>query len=129
MIDFVTAPLEFAFMQRALLAAVTAATALYWLDDESEGSADTYAFMDRRIADVMKVPRLRAAAGAVLRPDSLARAEALGMAAAAYLAQHRSFDFFAALDDLLITGPTRTNVNDFRAIFIEAGAPDTNLRR
>jgi hydroxypyruvate reductase len=63
-----------------------------------------------------------AAAGAVLRPDSLARAEALGIEAAAYLAQHRSFDFFAALGDLVVTGPTRTNVNDFRAIFIEAGA-------
>ena len=63
------------------------------------------------------------AAGAVLRPDSLARARARGIEAAEYLARHRSFDFFAALDDLVITGPTRTNVNDFRAIFIEAGAP------
>jgi ubiquinone biosynthesis protein COQ9 len=67
------------YTKRALLAAVTVATAFYWLDDESEGSADTYAFMERRIADVMKVPRLRAAAGAVLSrlPDPFAIVRAL----------------------------------------------------
>ena len=67
------------YTKRVLLAAVTAVTALYWLDDESEGSADTYAFMDRRIADVMKVPRLRAAAGAVLSrlPDPFAVVRAM----------------------------------------------------
>jgi ubiquinone biosynthesis protein COQ9 len=62
------------YTKRALLAAVVAATALYWLDDESEGSADTYAFMERRIADVMKIPRLRAVAASVLSrlPDPFA---------------------------------------------------------
>ena len=35
---------------------------------------------------------------------------------------HVAYDFFAALGDLVVTGPTRTNVNDFRAIMIGAGA-------
>lgn len=46
------------YTKRALLAAVYAATVPYWLEDGSEGSADTYAFLDRRIAEVMKVPGL-----------------------------------------------------------------------
>jgi hydroxypyruvate reductase len=58
------------------------------------------------------------AAGAVIGPDSLARAAALGLDARAYLAGHDSYSFFAALGDLVITGPTFTNVNDIRAIFI-----------
>ncbi len=62
------------------------------------------------------------AAGAVLAPDSVARAAALGLDAAALLERHDSHAFFAALDDLIVTGPTRTNVNDIRAILIRAGA-------
>ncbi|MEG6507854.1 glycerate kinase [Methyloligella sp. 2.7D] len=58
-------------------------------------------------------------AGAVLTPDSLARAEAAGVNAKAYLADNNGYNFFAAIDDLLVTGPTRTNVNDFRAILID----------
>lgn len=46
------------YTKRALLAAVYAATVPYWLDDGSEGSADTYAFLDRRIGEVMRVPGL-----------------------------------------------------------------------
>jgi len=61
------------------------------------------------------------AAGAVLRPDSMARARAAGLDPAAMLAQHRSATLFAALGDLVETGPTRTNVNDFRAILISSG--------
>ncbi len=57
-------------------------------------------------------------AGAVLAPDSLARAHALGVEAKAMLAANDSWGFFSALDDLLVTGPTRTNVNDYRAILI-----------
>ncbi len=58
------------------------------------------------------------AAGAIITPDTLARAKALGLDAARFLETHDSYSFFAALDDLVITGPTLTNVNDFRAILI-----------
>lgn len=58
------------------------------------------------------------AAGAIITPDSLARAHAKGLDAATSLTQHDSYSFFAALNDLLITGPTLTNVNDFRAILV-----------
>ena len=61
------------------------------------------------------------AAGALWRPDSLARARALGLDPASMLAAHRSGEFFARLGDALVTGPTRTNVNDFRAVLIGAG--------
>jgi hydroxypyruvate reductase len=57
-------------------------------------------------------------AGGVLAPDTLARAAALGLNARAHLADNNAYDFFAALGDLIVTGPTRTNVNDFRAILI-----------
>jgi hydroxypyruvate reductase len=57
-------------------------------------------------------------AGAVITPTSLTRLTALGMQAEALLAAHASYTAFAALDDLIVTGPTRTNVNDFRAILI-----------
>jgi len=57
-------------------------------------------------------------AGAVLSPDTLARAAALGMNAKALLEDHNSYGFFSALSDLAVTGPTRTNVNDYRAIII-----------
>ena len=57
-------------------------------------------------------------AGAFVLPDSLARGEALGLDAKAYLRAHDSYSFFAGLDDLLVTGPTLTNVNDFRALLI-----------
>jgi len=55
-------------------------------------------------------------AGALLTPDSLARARALGLDPQEMLDTNRAYDFFAALGDLVVTGPTRTNVNDFRAI-------------
>lgn len=47
------------YTKRALLAGVYAATVLYWLDDRSEGSAATWAFLDRRIGDVLKITTLR----------------------------------------------------------------------
>jgi hydroxypyruvate reductase len=58
-------------------------------------------------------------AGAVVLPDTLARAEALGIDAKARLADNDGYGFFEALSDLVVTGPTLTNVNDFRAILIE----------
>ena len=59
-------------------------------------------------------------AGALLSPDSLARARAKGLDAKAMLANNDGYGFFADLGDLLVTGPTLTNVNDFRAILVEA---------
>jgi hydroxypyruvate reductase len=58
------------------------------------------------------------AAGAMLAPDTLARARAIGLDPPALLAGHDSYTLFAALGDLIITGPTLTNVNDFRAILV-----------
>lgn len=57
-------------------------------------------------------------AGAYLEPGSLARARALGVQAKPQLAMNDAYGFFSPLDDLVVTGPTRTNVNDFRAIII-----------
>jgi hydroxypyruvate reductase len=58
------------------------------------------------------------AAGAIVTPDTLARASNVGLDAKAYLTAHDSYSFFEQLGDLIKTGPTLTNVNDFRAIFI-----------
>ena len=57
-------------------------------------------------------------AGALLTPDSLSRAAKLGISAKDMLANNDPYSFFAALGDLVITGPTLTNVNDFRAILV-----------
>lgn len=58
------------------------------------------------------------AAGALATPDTLARARALGLAPGSMLSDHESYALFHALQDLVVTGPTLTNVNDFRAILI-----------
>ena len=57
-------------------------------------------------------------AGAILYPDSIARAAARASSAKAALADNDGYGFFAALGDLVVTGPTLTNVNDFRAILV-----------
>jgi glycerate 2-kinase len=59
-------------------------------------------------------------AGAIIAPDTLARAKALGVNAKASLTDNDGHGFFGALKDQVITGPTLTNVNDFRAILISA---------
>jgi hydroxypyruvate reductase len=59
-------------------------------------------------------------AGALVTPDTLARARALGLDAAERLADNDGHGFFSALGDLVVTGPTLTNVNDFRAILVDA---------
>ena len=51
-------------------------------------------------------------------PDTLARARALGLRRRDRLADNDGYGFFEALGDLVVTGPTLTNVNDFRAILI-----------
>jgi glycerate-2-kinase len=58
------------------------------------------------------------AAGAVAAPDTLARARAAGLDPRAMLAGHDSYRLFERLDDLVRTGPTLTNVNDFRATIV-----------
>jgi hydroxypyruvate reductase len=57
-------------------------------------------------------------AGALIGPDTLARARALGLDPQAFLDDNDAYGFFSALGDLVVTGPTLTNVNDFRAILI-----------
>jgi glycerate 2-kinase len=57
-------------------------------------------------------------AGAILLPDSIARAANSGVAVKTALAGNDAYGFFAALGDLIVTGPTLTNVNDFRAILV-----------
>ena len=57
-------------------------------------------------------------AGAVLTPDTLARAAAAGLDAKAMQADNDAYSLFQALGDLVVTGPTRTNVNDFRAVLV-----------
>lgn len=57
-------------------------------------------------------------AGAWLTPESLHHARKIGLNPNELLQQHRAYDFFAATKQLLITTPTRTNINDFRAILI-----------
>jgi hydroxypyruvate reductase len=61
-------------------------------------------------------------AGAVWKPDTLERATRLGLEPQAFLEANDAHTFFAALDDSIVTGPTRTNVNDFRAILVLPGA-------
>jgi glycerate 2-kinase len=58
-------------------------------------------------------------AGALVDGDTAARAKAAGLDPAAFLADNNSTGFFSALNDLLMTGPTYTNVNDFRAIVVD----------
>ena len=57
-------------------------------------------------------------AGAMITPDTLDRARQLGLDPADYLNRNDAYSFFEALGNLIVTGPTRTNVNDFRAIWI-----------
>jgi glycerate 2-kinase len=59
-------------------------------------------------------------AGALLLPDTIERAARVGLDPKAHLANNDAYPIFARLGDLVVTGPTRTNVNDFRAILIDA---------
>ncbi len=70
-------------------------------------------------ADTDGVDGVEEVAGAIAAPDTLRRAAALGLSARSELANNNGHGFFEALGDQVITGPTRTNVNDFRAILIE----------
>ena len=74
-------------------------------------------------ADTDGIDGTDAAAGAVIAPDTLERARALGLDPRAELANHNAHAVFEALGDRIVTGPTLTNVNDFRAFFLPKGGP------
>ncbi len=69
-------------------------------------------------ADTDGIDGIEDNAGAVLTPDTLARAAALGLKASEHLDHNDAYSFFSALGDLVVPGPTFTNVNDFRALLI-----------
>ena len=69
-------------------------------------------------ADTDGIDGIEHNAGAVVAPDTLSRAQTLGLGAQAHLDRNDAFTFFEALGDLLVTGPTHTNVNDFRALLV-----------
>ena len=79
-----------------------------------EGAPGIWALM----ADTDGIDGRSDAAGGLAAPDSLARARALGLDARAALAAHDSYGVFQALGDLIVTGPTLTNVNDVRAVLV-----------
>lgn len=84
------------------------------LSIELEGVEDVHAIA----ADTDGIDGSEDNAGAQIGPDTLARARAAGIDPRKCLAENDSYGFFAALGDLLVTGPTLTNVNDYRAIVI-----------
>ncbi len=69
-------------------------------------------------ADTDGIDGIEDNAGAYVSPDTLARAEAKGVKAADSLDRNDAYGFFEAVGDLVVTGPTHTNVNDFRAILV-----------
>jgi ubiquinone biosynthesis protein COQ9 len=83
------------YTKRALLAAVYSATLLYWLNDKSEGHAATWAFLDRRIAEVMKIPQatgqIKSLAARLPNPLALLSSAGLRRAAAGGLPRRRRF--------------------------------------
>ena len=83
-----------------------------------DGQAGVYALA----ADTDGVDGQEEIAGAMVTPDTLARAWALGLNPREYLDNNDGHGFFGALGDAIVTGPTLTNVNDFRAILIDGPA-------
>ena len=87
---------------------------LLGLADQLHGLAGTWAIA----GDTDGIDGSEENAGAVVTPDTLERARAAGLKAAEHLARNDAWSFFAGLDDLVTTGPTLTNVNDFRAVLV-----------
>jgi hydroxypyruvate reductase len=81
---------------------------------ELDGMPDVYAVA----ADTDGIDGTEDNAGALLFPDSPARAAVRGISASKMLANNDGYSYFEVLGDLLVTGPTRTNVNDYRAILV-----------
>ena len=69
-------------------------------------------------ADTDGIDGIEDNAGAMVTPDTLQRASAKGLAITDHLQRHDAYGYFEALGDLVVTGPTHTNVNDFRAILV-----------
>ena len=69
-------------------------------------------------ADTDGIDGIEDNAGARVTPDTLARAETQGVKAADCLDRNDAYGFFEAVGDLVVTGPTHTNVNDFRAMLV-----------
>ena len=69
-------------------------------------------------ADTDGIDGIEDNAGAIVTPDTLLRAAALGLKAPDFLDRNDAYSFFAALSDLVVPGPTFTNVNDFRALLV-----------
>ncbi|MDA0785788.1 MAG: glycerate kinase [Proteobacteria bacterium] len=78
------------------------------------GAADIHAIA----CDTDGIDGVEDNAGVLVTPDTLDRARAAGVDATEVLARNDAYSLFATIDDLVVTGPTRTNVNDFRAILI-----------
>ena len=87
------------------------------LDSVASWAAEIIIVLNEEVADGTEE-----VAGAYLAPDSLARAAAQGLNARNSLASNDGHGFFGAIGDAVVTGPTLTNVNDFRAILITEAA-------
>ena len=83
-----------------------------------DGAPDVHAIA----CDTDGVDGLEEIAGAVIGPDTLSRARSAGLDPRAMLENNDAHSFFEALGDQIVTGPTLTNVNDFRAIYIGVAA-------
>ncbi|MXS86325.1 glycerate kinase [Nitrosomonas sp. HPC101] len=79
-----------------------------------DGLEDVYALA----CDTDGIDGSEASAGAVITPDTLSRAEQAGVDPVALLNDNNAWTFFDMLDDLIVTGPTCTNVNDYRSILV-----------
>ena len=79
-----------------------------------QGQSGVYALA----ADTDGIDGLEDNAGAFVAPDTLARAAAHGIKVDDHLDRNDAYGYFDALGDLVVTGPTYTNVNDFRALLI-----------
>ena len=84
------------------------------LTEALHGSAGIWALA----ADTDGIDGVEDNAGAFVAPDTLQRADQQGLSVSDHLARNDSYRFFAGLGDLHVTGPTHTNVNDFRAIYV-----------
>ena len=69
-------------------------------------------------ADTDGIDGMEDNAGAFVGPDTLQRAVAQGLTVDAFLSRNDAYGYFSALGDLVVTGPTHTNVNDFRAVLV-----------
>ena len=84
------------------------------LVNDLQGAADIHALA----CDTDGIDGTEDNAGAIAAPDSITRAINLGVHADKLLDDNDGYSFFSALDDLVVTGPTRTNVNDYRVILV-----------